>query len=72
MQLVENWQQSWKWISVQAAAAVTTISLTWIAVPAEFKTPGLTSAETWAVAVLGACAMFGRLINQSSSTSPGG
>ncbi len=65
MRLVDNWQQSWKWISMQASAAVTTLSVTWIALPADIRTPHLQTAEEWTVAALGALAMFGRLVQQS-------
>lgn len=70
MQLIANWQQSWKFISMQASAAVTTLSVTWIALPADIRTPHLQTAEEWIVAALGAIAMFGRLIQQTPETKP--
>lgn len=70
MKLVDNWQQSWKWLSMQASAAVTTISVTWIALPVDIRSPRLQTAEEWTIAALGAMAMFGRLINQTPVEPP--
>ena len=63
MHLVWNWNDSWKWISMQASAAVVVLNSFALAFPAEWgKTIHISSA------VLGAAAMFGRLIQQ---TPPG-
>jgi len=60
MKLVDNWNDSWKWISMQTAALVTVLNTSALAFP-----------QTWAhyvqtaSAVFGAMTMYGRLIQQT-------
>jgi hypothetical protein len=72
VKLIDNWAQSWRWLSMQCSAAVTTLSVTWIALPADIRTPQLQTVEEWTVAALGALAMFGRLVQQSPTPSATG
>ncbi len=58
--LLPNWNEAWKWFSIQGAAGVTVLN-----------TFALTFPHNWApyvqtaTAVLGAMTMYGRLIQQS-------
>ncbi len=65
MRLIDNWQQSWRWLSMQAAAAVATLNTIWIGVPADIRQPWMGHAVEVATVLLSAAAMFGRLINQT-------
>lgn len=63
MKIIENWNDSWKWISMQGAAAVTVLN-----------TFALSFPHNWApyvntiTALLGAATMYGRLIQQTPKT----
>jgi len=65
MKFVDNWSDSWRWISMQCAALVTTISATWLVVPADYKTTLANNVVSLIIALLGGAAMFGRLIQQT-------
>jgi hypothetical protein len=61
--LIWNWNDSWKWISMQTAALVTVLNTSALAFPHEWAHYVQTAS-----AVLGAATMYGRLIQQ---TPPG-
>ena len=58
--LVANWNDSWKWFSQQAAAAVVVLNTFALSFPASWSNYVHASS-----AVLGALALYGRLIQQT-------
>jgi hypothetical protein len=64
LKIIANWRQSWKWISMQTAAAATVLGVVVLSVPAgpvhEWCTYGMVG--------LNALTMFGRLIQQQPPT----
>lgn len=59
MKIVDNWNDSWRWISMQGAAAVTVLNTFALSFPQEWS-----RYINIATAVLGAMTMYGRLIQQ--------
>jgi hypothetical protein len=59
--LVANWNDSWKWISMQTAAAVIVLNTFALSFP-----PSWSNYVHGASAVLGALSMYGRLIQQTA------
>ena len=69
MKLVDNWTQSWKWVSQQCFAAISTISIVWATVvPADMKPGGWGHCYTASMIVLSLLGIFGRTIQQPSMT----
>lgn len=61
--LIYNWNDSWKWISMQTAAGVTVLNTFALSFPVSWS-----NYVHVASAILGAMSMYGRLIQQ---TPPG-
>lgn len=59
--LVENWNDSWKWISMQASAAVIVLNTFALSFPHEWA-PYVNAINV----LLSASAMYGRLIQQTT------
>ncbi len=60
LHLVENWNDSWKWISMQASAAVIVLNTFALSFPHNWA-PYVNAANV----LLSASAMYGRLIQQT-------
>lgn len=62
IQLIANWNNSWKWLSMQTAAIITVLN-----------TFALSFPDSWsqgvhlATVILGALTMYGRIIQQTST-----
>lgn len=67
LQVIEDWRNAWKWISVNAMIAAGAIQGAWLQMPDDLKAhvpPQLVSGATIALLVLG---VVGRLIKQGAS-----
>lgn len=65
MNLIPNWNDSWKWISMQGAAAVTVLNTFALSFPHDWS-----HYVNVTTAVLGALTMYGRLIQQTPQVPP--
>lgn len=63
--ILPNWTDSWKWISMQGAAAVTVLNTFALSFP-----PDWSHYVQVSTAVLGALTMYGRLIQQTPENKP--
>lgn len=62
--LVDDWKESWKWVSVQAMGLSIALQSVWLAIPDEIKNSTnkkIVNIITIAILVLGA---IGRLVKQ--------
>ncbi|HBS3050972.1 hypothetical protein R8556_21805 [Klebsiella pneumoniae] len=65
MKLVDDWKSAWRWFSMHALVLAGVIPAVWVELPPDLKTaipPGAMGAIT---AVIAACGVVGRLVNQS-------
>lgn len=62
MKLVDNWQTSWRWISMQTSAAVMVLNTTALAFPPTWA-PYIQASS----AILGGLTMYGRLVSQEKT-----
>lgn len=65
MKLVDDWKSAWRWFSMHALVLAGVIPTVWVELPPGLKTaipPGAMGAIT---AVIAACGVVGRLVNQS-------
>ncbi|HFG0069304.1 hypothetical protein V6124_11840 [Klebsiella pneumoniae] len=65
MKLVDDWKSAWRWFSMHALVLAGIIPTVWAELPTDLKTaipPGAMGAIT---AVIAACGVVGRLVNQS-------
>ncbi|HCQ8124604.1 TPA: hypothetical protein OL914_000041 [Klebsiella quasipneumoniae subsp. similipneumoniae] len=67
MKLVDDWKNAWRWFSMHALVLAGVIPTVWAELPPDLKTaipPGAMGAIT---AVIAACGVVGRLVNQSKT-----
>ncbi|HBX6085249.1 hypothetical protein SS21_23545 [Enterobacter roggenkampii] len=67
MKLVDDWKSAWRWFSMHALVLAGIIPTVWAELPPDLKTaipPGSMGAIT---AVIAACGVVGRLVNQSKT-----
>lgn len=67
MKLVDDWKSAWRWFSMHALVLAGVIPTVWSELPPDLKTaipPGAMGAIT---AVIAACGVVGRLVNQSKT-----
>lgn len=67
MKLVEDWKCGWRWFSVHALVLAGAIPAVWAELPPDLKSsipPGAMGAIT---AVIAACGVIGRLVNQDKA-----
>ena len=65
MKLVENWRDSWRWLSMNCMLISASIQGAWLALPDDLKSsipPFLVSGAALGILVLG---MLGRLVDQT-------
>lgn len=65
MKLVDDWKSAWRWFSMHALVLAGIIPTVWAELPPDLKAsipPGMMGAIT---AVIAACGVIGRLVNQS-------
>lgn len=65
MKLVDDWKSAWRWFSMHALVLAGIIPTVWAELPPDLNTaipPGAMGAIT---AVIAACGVVGRLVNQS-------
>ncbi|HBZ3704311.1 TPA: hypothetical protein MHK91_12105 [Klebsiella quasipneumoniae] len=67
MKLVDDWKSAWRWFSMHALVLAGIIPTVWAELLPDLKTaipPGAMGAIT---AVIAACGVVGRLVNQSKT-----
>lgn len=67
MKLVDDWKSAWRWFSMHALVLAGIIPTVWAELSPDLKTaipPGAMGAIT---AVIAACGVVGRLVNQSKT-----
>jgi hypothetical protein len=67
MKLVENWKQAWRWFSVQALAAVVALPIVWPLLPADVRGWMPDAWEPYALMVVAAGGIIGRLVDQKKA-----
>jgi hypothetical protein len=69
MKFVTDAKQAWKWFSVWAMGVPASLAATWLLIPDEWRglfLVNVTSTQiVWAVLVVMALGIFGRLVKQS-------
>jgi len=63
-ELVDDWKESWRWISTRSFAISTTLPLTWIAIPAEWRAVVPVEWILVLVAITGVFGFIGRITKQ--------
>jgi len=69
MKLVPNIRQAWRWISVQAFAALMAFPFVWTQIPADAKARIPEWLDPWIPATLAAIGLIGRLKDQGTSNA---
>lgn len=64
MKLVNGWQRSWRWLSVQILTVIAAAPLVWMNMPEDAKEYIPEEYRPIIVAVLGAAGVIGRLVDQ--------
>ncbi len=67
MKLVEDWKLAWRWFSVHALVMAGVLPAVWAGLPPDLKSsipPGAMGAIT---AVIAACGVIGRLVDQDKA-----
>lgn len=65
MKLLPNWQDAWKWFSVQVIAAATAIQLSFLALPDSIRSAIPDKVMHWVAIALLVVAALGRIVDQS-------
>jgi len=65
MKLIDNLEDAWKFFSLQAMAAATTLQGLWMALPDDIKSSVPPSAVQWLTLAILVLGMFGRLVKQT-------
>ncbi|MEY8027130.1 hypothetical protein [Klebsiella quasipneumoniae] len=67
MKLVDDWKSAWRWFSMHALVLAGIIPTVWAELPADLKTAIPPGAMGTITAVIAACGVVGRLVNQSKT-----
>lgn len=70
MKLVDNWRRAHRMISVQLMAVVAAVQAAWPQIPDDLRAALPPSLIHWISIALVAAAIFGRLLDQGSTTAP--
>lgn len=65
LQLVEDWKQSWKWLSMHGMAVAAAVQASWVSLPDDWRAAvpvGVVAGITLAALAVGAA---GRLVDQA-------
>lgn len=65
MKLVDDWKSAWRWFSMHALVLAGIIPTVWAELPPYLKTAIPPGAMGTITAVIAACGVVGRLVNQS-------
>lgn len=65
MKLVDDWKSAWRWFSMHALVLAGIIPTVWAELPPDLKTTIPPGAMGTITAVIAACGVVGRLVNQS-------
>ena len=67
MKLVDDWKSAWRWFSMHALVLAGVIPTVWVELPPDLKTAIPPEAMGTITAVIAACGVVGRLVNQSKT-----
>lgn len=67
MKLVDDWKSAWRWFSMHALVLAGVIPTVWAELPPDLKAAIPAGAMGSITAVIAACGVVGRLVNQSKT-----
>lgn len=70
MKLVENWRQAHKWFSVHLIIVLAALPEVWTWLPMEWKQSLPPGTLKWLCIVVGALALYARVISQQKKVPP--